>query len=83
MKKFSKIVTEIKPKENKNMSSQGRVTAGNSLPTDTGSPSLRSGHLTAGIWLHAFGTSPKSSKAGLQIRSERCPKLRAMGLINR
>ena len=54
MKKFSKIVTEIKPKENKNMSSQGRVTAGNSLPTDTGSPSLRSGHLTAGIWLRAL-----------------------------
>ena len=33
--------------------------------------------LTERIWLRAFGTSPKSSKAGLQIRSVRCTKERA------
>ena len=27
--------------------------------------------ITERIWLRAFGTSPKSGKAGLQIRSER------------
>ena len=32
--------------------------------------------ITERIWLRAFGTSPKSGKAGLQIRSERYRKWR-------